>query len=489
MENTEKNSKKSNAKKIVILVIVVLLAAAMGAAGWGFSYYKQYAGAGKAFPGVKINGEDISGLTEEEAQAKLDESVGKVLDQKLTVNFRKEKKEIPFSKLGVKADTETAMKEAYSVIHDKNVAKVFYEMIKLSYQGSDVPLHYEIDQDVAAKAIKKNLKGYEAKKKDASITRKDGKFKITPEVDGVKMDFDACLKSFTDIVGAEDWDQKAATIDATFELDKAEHTKKELSQIKDVLGKFTTTYYTSAWGRRQNLANGASHINGTVLYPGDTFSVYGAVAPFNKANGYELAGSYLNGKTIQTYGGGICQVSTTLYNAVLRAELEIVQRQCHSMTVHYVELSEDAAISGTEKDMKFKNNLDAPIYIEGHGSDGVLTFTVYGKETRPKNRSIEFVSETLSVRPSTEKIVKDKTMPKGKRKIEEKGSTGYKAKLWKNVYVDGKRTDHILINTSEYMATKTIVRVGTKEVKKKDETETGKDGKTKKTATTEKKTN
>ena len=91
-------------------------------------------------------------------------------------------------------------------------------------------------------------------------------------------------------------------------------------------------------------------INGTVLYPGESFSVYSKVAPFTAANGYHLAGSYSNGQTVQTYGGGICQVSTTLYNAVLRAELNVTERLNHSMTVHYVPLSADAAISGTDKD-------------------------------------------------------------------------------------------------------------------------------------------
>lgn len=107
-----------------------------------------------------------------------------------------------------------------------------------------------------------------------------------------------------------------------------------------------------------NVENGASLINGTLLYPGDSFSVYSKVAPFTADNGYHLAGSYSNGQTVQTYGGGICQVSTTLYNAVLRAELNVTERSNHSMTVHYVPLSADAAISGTDKDLKFTNNLD-----------------------------------------------------------------------------------------------------------------------------------
>ena len=112
-----------------------------------------------------------------------------------------------------------------------------------------------------------------------------------------------------------------------------------------------------------------------------------------------------SGKVVQSSGGGICQVSTTLYNAVILAELEVTQRQPHSMLVDYVKPSMDAAIAGDYKDLKFKNNTETPIYIEGYISGGNLTFTIYGKETRNANRSIEFVSETLSTTPAGKKFV------------------------------------------------------------------------------------
>ena len=227
-----------------------------------------------------------------------------------------------------------------------------------------------------------------------------------------------------------------------YTLDKAKHTKKELSAIKDVLGTYTTSYAGSASGRCANVENGASLINGTVLYPGESFSVYSKVAPFTAANGYHLAGSYSNGQTVQTYGGGICQVSTTLYNAVLRAELNVTERLNHSMTVHYVPLSADAAISGTDKDLKFTNNLD---------------------------------HQTLSVRGPSEKVIKDNTMEEGKRVVESNGRTGYTARLWKVVYIDGKETKRTQVNSSSYMSTPSVVRVGTKKKEvPKPTTETGK---------------
>lgn len=195
--------------------------------------------------------------------------------------------------------------------------------------------------------------------------------------------------------------------------------------------------------------------------PGDQFSAYEYLTPFTIENGYAAAGSYENGRTVDSIGGGACQLCTTLYNAVLRAELEVTQRQNHSMTVGYVKPSEDAAIAGTYKDLKFKNNYETPIYIEGSVSGNTLTFTAYGRETRPSNRTIEFVSETLgTIDPGapTEKV--DNSLAPGARVKESSGHVGKKSRLWKVVYVDGVETEREILHTDTYMASKAVYRVG-----------------------------
>ena len=151
-----------------------------------------------------------------------------------------------------------------------------------------------------------------------------------------------------------------------------------------------------------------------------------------QANGYAAAGSYENGRTVDSIGGGACQICTTLYNAVLLSELEVTQRQNHSMTVAYVDPSADAAIAGTYKDLKFVNNYETPIYIEGAVNGGKLSFTIYGKETRPANRTIKYVSETLGVTDPGEPIVKvDASLAPGARVTEQSSHRGLRSRLWK----------------------------------------------------------
>ena len=406
-------------------------------------------------------------MTREEAQKLTEDYIKSVAKQKVTLQAGKKEDTFSLSKMGLSCVNENVAGEAYELGRKGGFFKRIARIRKLQEEGKNLTLSFAVDQKKAKTIFKSKAKKFLAKTKNASIRREDGKFKITPETNGVTMDFDANLENLIEYIENPQWDQKEILFPLEYDLEKAKHTKKELSVIKDVLGTCTTSYAGSAYGRCVNVENGASLIDGKVLYPGESFSVYEAVAPFNADNGYKLAGSYENGKTVQTYGGGICQVSTTLYNAVLRAELEVKERHNHSMTVHYVDLSKDAAISGTEKDFKFENNLDYPVYIEGKAGGDSITFTIYGKEYRDKNRTVEYISETLSVRPPAVKTIKDKTMTEGKKKVEESGRTGYSARLWKVVRVNGEETERTQVNSSSYQSVKKVVRVGTKKKEKK----------------------
>ena len=164
---------------------------------------------------------------------------------------------------------------------------------------------------------------------------------------------------------------------------------------------------------------------------------------------------------MDSVGGGVCQIATTLYNAALLAEMEITQRQNHSMIVSYVKPSNDAAIAGTYKDIKITNPYDTPVYIEGGTSGKTLTFTIYGKETRPANRTIKYVSETLGVTDPGEPITNvDPSLAPGTRVRVQAAHRGVRSRLWKYVYIDGVETESTILHTDTYNASKAIYRVG-----------------------------
>ena len=161
-----------------------------------------------------------------------------------------------------------------------------------------------------------NIENLNQEAVNCGLSRENGSFTIIDGADGIEVNVSESIQAIQDYFKQE-WDMAQSTIDLKTEVTKPQGTEEELSKVKDVLGSFHTDYSSSAAGRAKNVQNGAAKINGSVIYPGEQFSVYKAVSPFDAENGYELAGSYENGTTVQTYGGGICQVSTTLYNAVI----------------------------------------------------------------------------------------------------------------------------------------------------------------------------
>lgn len=298
-----------------------------------------------------------------------------------------------------------------------------------------------------------------AEPKNASIVRQNGAFTVTPSVIGKTVDVEATKQALN--AAFANGLKEPVTVNAVVAEVKPAITTEDLSTIQDVLGTFSTNFSSSGASRSKNLQVGSGKINGHVLMPGETLSGYDCMHPFTVDNGYATAAAYENGQVVDSVGGGVCQIATTIYNAALRAELEISQRQNHSMVVSYVKPSEDAAIAGTYKDIKFTNNYSTPIYVEGYTSGKTLTFTIYGKETRPANRTFEFVSETLSVTdPGAAKEVVDPAMPPGSRKQVQSAHTGMKSRLWKIVYVDGAEQSREILHTDTYNPSKAIIKVG-----------------------------
>lgn len=239
----------------------------------------------------------------------------------------------------------------------------------------------------------------------------------------------------------------------------------DIDNVKSVsiLGEFRTYYGDSSESRAANIENAAKKIDGTVLKPSEVFSCKDTIAPFTKKNGYKPAGTYENGKVVESIGGGICQISTTLYNAVLKAELKIVERAAHSMMVSYVDVSMDAAIAGDYKDLKFKNSLKDPVTIHATTEDGWLIIEIEGTETRSTEREIKFETVILSkTKPGEDVITIDESREDDYYKVTQTAHTGYQAELYKIVYENGKLTDKVQINKSSYEASPKYVTVGKK---------------------------
>lgn len=413
--------------------------------------------------GVYIGGIDVSGMTAEEATTAVDTYVAGLQEQWITLVGPKNTLKYQLKDLGLTVKTAAAVEEAIAIGNTGNMIKRFMELQDLKSDGYVVDMGLAIDKQLTANKIYGKRNKIDIKAIDNGLKRENGGFVYAPGQEGNEVDIVTAVNELNEYIGS-DW-ENGIVENAEFKLvsiiSQPRGTEEELVVIKDLLGTYTTNYASSAWGRKKNVENGTAKMNGMVLYPGDVFSVYENVTPFSKENGYELAGSYSNGETVQSYGGGICQVVTTLYQAVLQAELEVVERFNHSMIVSYTALGGDAAIAGTYKDFKFKNNYEHPVFLEAYCKNGNIVINIYGVETRPDNREVIYESETLSETDPETEFTLSSAQPVGSF-IQTKSKTkGYVAKFWKIVKVDGVETEKTLVNKSTYRASCRKVTIGT----------------------------
>lgn len=178
-------------------------------------------------------------------------------------------------------------------------------------------------------------------------------------------------------------------------------TEKQAKLCNTEIGEYVTSYDGAGAGRKRNIKNGAGKLHGTVVLPGEEFSVSKVLLPFTEENGYAVAGSYVNGKLSESIGGGVCQLSTTLYNALLYTKLSITRRQAHSLPVGYIPLGRDAAIAENLKDLCFRNTSDVPVLILCEADDAKVTVTLYGKESLKCN---DVILESVVTEETKEKV-------------------------------------------------------------------------------------
>lgn len=412
--------------------------------------------------GIYIGDIDVSGMTTLEAEDAVQQYVDSLKEKEITLNALNDNTvTVTAAELGISWKNKEVIDEAGELGKAGNVVQRYKALKDLAHQNEVFPLEIAFDDASIRNVINERCLQYNVDAVDGTLTRENGEFSFVAGQTGVEINVEESVRSIRDYL-TQEWSGDEAVIDLVADTTQPRGTEEELSKVKDVLGTFTTSYSTSGANRSGNVKNGCSKINGTLLYPGDLFSTYETVSPFTEENGYYLAGSYSNGLVVDSLGGGICQVSTTLYNAVLRAELEVTERSNHSMIVTYVDPSADAAISGTAKDFKFVNNTEYPVYIEGSTtSDKKITFTIYGCETRPSDRKVTYESKVISKTvPEGEKVVADSSQPAGYVSVQS-AHTGYVAELWKIVTVNGVEESREQVNQSRYTAVPRTAAVGT----------------------------
>ncbi|MEE3393305.1 MAG: VanW family protein [Lachnospiraceae bacterium] len=412
--------------------------------------------------GISISKVNVGGMSKEEAESAVNKKLAGITARTVTADVNGGKVDTTLGNIGLEhEDVSDAVESAYKVGRtgsifkrsaDNNEAKAGKKNIDLSLKVSEDGLRTFIASDCAVMNVPA---------KNSRLVMKDGVLKATRDRTGVAINVEETYEEFSDKLNKDIFSTEPAVLTADCEVTEPKYKQEEVSKCTDLLGEFSTSYASSTADRCANVENAVHYINGRALYPGRVLSVNKTIKDRTVENGYHIAAEYREGEVVDGVGGGVCQVSTTLYNAVIRAELQVVERHPHSMPVHYVALSDDAAIAGDYKDFKFRNNLDLPIFIIGTASGGIIHFQIYGHETRDPGRTLGFESETLeTLDPGEPKTTVDNTKPADYREEVKKGVTGYKVRLWKIVYENGTEVSREVFNNSIYYPSRGEVIVG-----------------------------
>ena len=460
-------------KRIAFLVVCITIILCMGCL---VSASKK--STGKIKRGVKINGENVGGMSKKEATSAVHDAVKKKNTIKVNIKVGDFTCETTLYNLGYDWSNEDIVDEAMEYGKVGSPLTRYINNTQLLNGGKDFNIKMKLDEKKMKKRFKKVVAPYELPVQNAELHATGHGFKIVKEDNGYEVDQKKSTAEFAKLVN-EKWDGKSdIDFTATTKVTKPKYTVKDCDKVSDTpMGTFTTSVSGGEINktRNKNIKVGAKKLDDYTIYPGEQFSCNEHLAPWTEANGWYNAGTIVGSKVEDSLGGGICQVASTLYNALLRAEIKVVKRFPHSMSVGYVDFAADAALAGDYKDLVFENNTDAPIYLQSHFDGVSLTFNIYGHDTRKKWHEVKYESELIKTIPVKKITVKDPTKPVGYVEVEE-GHVGRVAKLWKITYEHGKQVSKELLHESKYkmVPSKTIKGTGknVKETKKKDNKET-----------------
>lgn len=386
---------------------------------------------------VSVDGISITGLSKSQAR----EVLLKEFPWSMTVSYDSEVYEVNDLMAG---KIDSLLNEIYSGEPQE------------SYTLDTAGLEEQIKAEAAACAAK-----WDKKAKNGSIdsfNAETGKFVFAGEENGFAIDQEKLIDDITQALAAKDFDAK---IEASGSAVAPEITAASAKEQYKTIGSFTTNT-TSNKNRNTNVRLAAEAINGTVIKPGHEFSFNGTVGQRTEAKGYKGAAAYNNGEVVQEIGGGVCQVSTTLYNAVFKAGLKISYRRSHTFEPNYVTPGRDATVSYEQPDFKFINTSSTAIGLRASYADQKMTVSVYGIPILEDGITWDLESkkvEDLGV-PEPE-YVEDQTLDPGVEKTTSKGSSGSRWETYKVVYKDGKEISRELDHKTTYKGHKPVVHRNT----------------------------
>lgn len=532
-KETKKDIKKPKKKKTKIVILSILGIIILLGIIFSTIFALINMNNEKIISGVKIQGIDVSGLSKGEAISKLELIYNEKKQKEIELQYQDFNTTINPEVLEVDYDIVTAVDKAISIGKNSNIITNNYKILFALLGKENVYIDMTLNEDITnqtIESIESNLPGVV---KDPGYYIEGESLFITKGQEGVKIDDNSLINKLKQVLIdvnlnievieipviskiPEEIDIDKIYSEVHKEVQDAYYTKnpftihpevegvdfnleeartmlqedKEIYEIPliitkpsittkqigseafpDLLSTYSTKYDASDSARTTNLRIATQKINDKVVLPGETFSYNKTLGERTPAAGYKNAKVYENGQVVDGIGGGICQISSTLYNSVLMANLDIVERRNHQFVTSYTPAGRDATVVYGSTDFKFKNNRDYAIKIKASISNGIATVSIYGIKSENEYK-VTFSHKTISSIPYTVKYIDDNTLPVGTEKVKQKGANGRIVETYIIKSLNGKVVSTKLLSKDTYNAMQRIILRGTKGSKTTTQTQT-----------------
>lgn len=473
--------------------------------------------------GVKIEGIDVSGLSRDEAKSKIELMYNEKKQKDILLKYEDYDATINSELLETNYDVEGAIEEAISVGKDSNIIVNNYNILCALIGKKDINVNMTINEEVAKQTIEDIGTNIPGAVIEPDYYIEEDKLIITKGKEGLKIDTECLIQKIKENLEKINLNEEYIEIPVTnktpekidiqkiydevhkevqdayytkdpftihpevegidFNLDEAKKILEEdkeqyeiplaitkpkvtTSQIgseafPDLLSTYSTRYDASNINRSTNLRIACQKINDKVVLPGETFSYNKTLGERTAAAGYKNAKVYENGQVVDGIGGGICQISSTLYNSVLMANMKATERRNHMFVTSYTPAGRDATVVYGITDFKFKNTRTYAIKIKASCSNGIATVSIYGIKEENEYK-VSFSTKTISTIPYTIKYIDDNTLTAGKEKVSQLGANGVITETYIIKSLNGKVVSTELLSKDTYNAMQRIILRGTK---------------------------
>ena len=410
----------------------------------------------KIYNNIYIENIDMSGLTKEEAIDRLKESI--YCNKEINFLYDEHIYPLNFDFIELNYNIEDTVEKAFNIGRNKNI--VDNTKIKINLKLGD-KINFRLEPKYNNEKINDYIEilcsQINKEPVDATINIEQDNIKVTDEVIGIKINKDTIRETIIDKIDELDFNETSIPIN----IIKPKYTYENLSKINSVLGSYKTKFNLSNYNRSNNIYIATNKTNNILLNNNEEFSFNNIIGQRSEQAGFKEAPVIINGEMQSGLGGGICQVSSTIYNAVLYSGLEITEARNHSIPSSYIEKGRDATVSYGAVDLKFRNNYQYPILIQNKVINDTIVTTIYGNDRY--KREIDIVTELVETIPNKTIVKKSSIMYNGENFIQEKGRSGYKIKTYR-IYKNknGEISSKEYINESYYPPINKIIIKGTK---------------------------